>query len=140
MSRYKCYKCESEHGTENMVAACVSCYAALEAKLRETNRQTRDFLEQAKRAGDSLGQAESYIVALRLYAKTLRGLAQTAGYDLRKLKEPQLDPEPDAKEKPCDACRIRPGGIIPTNDRKHCAECGKEIAYPPAADTQEKKP
>ena len=119
MSRYKCLKCESEHGTDNMAAVCIGCYAALEAKLAE---------------------AESRARALRLYAKTLRGLAQTAGYDLRKLKEPQLDPEPDAKEKPCDACRIRPGGIIPTNNRKHCAECGKEIAYPPAADTQENKP
>lgn len=41
MSRYKCHKCESEHGEDNMVAYCAYCYAN---RQHTEPKKDRDFL------------------------------------------------------------------------------------------------
>lgn len=46
MSRYTCYGCESEHGTDNMVAYCAACYYRLRAQLAEVTL-SRDGLRCA---------------------------------------------------------------------------------------------
>ncbi len=45
---------------------------------------------------------------------------------------------PAVAPKECPACRIRPGGVIPTNDGKTCAKCGREILSAPPVTEAEK--
>ncbi len=50
MSRYKCQKCEVEHGTDNMVAYCSSCFNSLRAELAIVTKQR----DEAVACGDGI--------------------------------------------------------------------------------------
>lgn len=37
MSRYKCHICQTEHGTDNMVAVCICCYQRVKDELQRVS-------------------------------------------------------------------------------------------------------
>lgn len=43
MSRYKCHRCEDEHGTDNMVAYCASCYDITKQKLKAVEDRAVEY-------------------------------------------------------------------------------------------------
>jgi len=63
MSRYKCNQCETEHGTDNMVSYCASCYDVLKKRLEA---------------------AMKFIVVVERWMDTGDGPTYSAVYDARK--------------------------------------------------------
>ena len=45
MSRYKCWSCKNEHGTDNVEAVCVQCFADLKQKLELADAANAELRE-----------------------------------------------------------------------------------------------
>lgn len=69
MSRYKCWNCKQDHGTDNVVAVCVHCFSESERKLKEAEAKAQ------KNLADQLVAEHERDEARRLLAESEAGAA-----------------------------------------------------------------
>lgn len=87
MSRYACHQCKNEHGTDNMVAYCASCYhrltqenEALRKRVEELEAEERHCIDARLKASES--RAESLQRRVDELEAEKRGMVPRSRYDL----------------------------------------------------------
>ena len=83
MSRYECYACKSEHGTDNVVAYCASCYDRLRTALTESRREVEALKAET---GRLVREQDQRWEAMKLRAESAEAENATLRQEVGRLK------------------------------------------------------